>query len=118
MGLNGNSNSDLEELANKTTTGDCAELANIMNEFFLSVSDPLPRLDKDDDVFTVHEELPDEFIISVDYPFSALRKVNTNTSADPDNIPAWVLKSINQSINQSTNQSINQSINQNMYSTH
>ena len=28
MGLNGNSNSDLEELAKKTTDGDCAELAN------------------------------------------------------------------------------------------
>ena len=36
MGLNGKSNSDLEELANKTTNGDCAELANIMNDFFLS----------------------------------------------------------------------------------
>ena len=36
MGLNGNSKSDLEELANKTTNGDCAELANIMNDFFLS----------------------------------------------------------------------------------
>ena len=33
MGLNGNSNSDLEELAKKTTNGDCAELANIMNDF-------------------------------------------------------------------------------------
>ena len=37
----------------------------------------MPRLDKDDNVFTVHEELPDECIISVDYMFSALRKVNT-----------------------------------------
>ena len=36
-----------------------------MNDFFLSVSDHLPRLDKDDNVFTVHEELPAEFIISV-----------------------------------------------------
>ena len=35
MGLNGNSNSDLEELAKKTTDGDCAELANIMNDFFV-----------------------------------------------------------------------------------
>ena len=39
MGLNGNSNSDMEELAKKTTDGDFAELANIMNDFFLSVSD-------------------------------------------------------------------------------
>ena len=44
------------------------------------MSDHLPRLDKDDDVFTVHEKLPDEFIISVDDAFSALRKVKTNKS--------------------------------------
>ena len=35
MGINGNSNSDLEELAKKITHGDCAELANIMNGFFV-----------------------------------------------------------------------------------
>ena len=34
MGLNGNSNSDMEELAKKTTDGDFAELANIMNDLF------------------------------------------------------------------------------------
>ena len=45
MGLNGNSNSDMEELAKKTTDGDFAELANIINYFFLSVSDHLPRLE-------------------------------------------------------------------------
>ena len=56
IGLNGNSNSDMEELAKKTTDGDFAELANIINDIFLSVSDHLPRLDKDDNVFTVHEE--------------------------------------------------------------
>ena len=92
MGLNGNSNSDMEELAKKTTNGDLAELANFMNDFFLSVSDHLPRLDKDDNVFTVHDELPDEFIICVDDTVSALRKVKTNKSTGPDNIPAWVLK--------------------------
>ena len=54
MALNWNSNSDLEELLNKTTNGDCAELANIINEFVLPVSDHLPRLDKNDHVFTVH----------------------------------------------------------------
>ena len=59
---------------------------------FLSVSDHLPRLEKDDNIFTVNEELPDEFIISVDDTFSALRKVKTNTCTGPDNIPAWVLK--------------------------
>ena len=33
MGLTGNSNSDLEELAKKTIAGDFAELANIMKDF-------------------------------------------------------------------------------------
>ena len=42
-----------------------------MNDFFLSVSDHLFRLDKDDNVFSVHEELPDAFIISVVDTFSA-----------------------------------------------
>ena len=54
------------------------------------MSDHLPRLDKDDNVFTVHEELPDAFIISVDDTFSVLRKVKTNKSTGTDNIPAWV----------------------------
>ena len=80
MGLNGNSNSDVEELAKKTTDGDFAELANIMNDFVLSVSDHLPRLDKDDNVFTVHEELPDEFIISVDDTVSAIHLTALTTS--------------------------------------
>ena len=39
----------------------------------------------------MHEELPDEFIISVDDTVSALRKVKTNKSTGPDNIHAWVL---------------------------
>ena len=41
----------MEELAKKTTDGDFAEVANIMNDFVLSVSDHLPRLDKDDNVY-------------------------------------------------------------------
>ena len=48
----------MEELAKKIIDGDFAELANIMNDFVLCVSDHLPRLDKDDNEFTVHEELP------------------------------------------------------------
>ena len=71
MGLNGNSNSDMEEFAKKTTE---AILPNwlILLMIFFCLNDHLPRLDKDDNVFTVHEELPDEFIISVDDMVSAL----------------------------------------------
>ena len=58
------------------------------------MSDHLPRLDKDDNIFTVHGELPDEFIMSAYDTFSALRNVKTNTSTGPDNTPAWVLRSM------------------------
>ena len=92
MGLNVNSNSCIEQLANKTTNGDCTELANKMNDFFLSVSEHLPRLDKHHDTFTVNEELPDAYCISVDVTLLALQRVNTNKATGPDNIPAWVLK--------------------------
>ena len=92
MGLNVNSNACIEQLANKTTNGDCTELANKMNDFFLSVSEHLPRLDKHHDVFTVNEELPDAYCISVDVTLLVLQRVKTNNATGPDNIPAWVLK--------------------------
>ena len=92
MGLDGNSNSCIEQLANKTTNGDCTQLADKMNDFFLSVSEHLPRLDEHDDIFTVNEELPDAYCISVDETLLALQRVKTNKATGPDNIPAWVLK--------------------------
>ena len=66
MGLDGNSNSCIEQLANKTTNGDCTELANKMNDFFMSVGEHLPRLDKHHDIFTDNEELPDSSIYDSD----------------------------------------------------
>ena len=63
-----------------------------MNDFFLSVSEHLPRLDEHDDIFTVNEELPDAYCISVDETLLALQRVKTNKATGPDNIPAWVLK--------------------------
>ena len=63
----------IEQLANKTTNGDCTELANKMNEFFLSVSENLPRLSKNHDICTVNEELPDAFSIREDVTLLALQ---------------------------------------------
>ena len=60
MGLKTNGNSCMQGLANKTTDGDCGLLANTMNDFFVSVSDHLPRLNKNHKVFDVNEELPDQ----------------------------------------------------------
>ena len=65
MGLKTNGNSCMQGLANKTTDGDCSLLANTMNDFFVSVSDHLPRLNKSHKVFDVNEELSDQYVISV-----------------------------------------------------
>ena len=48
----------------------------------------MPRLDNDGN----------EYIISVDDTFSALRKCKTNKATGPDNIPAWVLKELANSL--------------------
>ena len=92
MGLDCNSNSCFEQLANKTTNGDCTELANKMNDFFLSVREHLPRLHTHHDIFTVNEELPDAYCISVDVTLLALQRVKTNKAKGSDNIHAWLLK--------------------------
>ena len=56
------------------------------------MSDHLPRLNKIHKVFTVNEELPDQYVISVCTTFKALESVKANKATGPDNIPAWVLR--------------------------
>ena len=82
----------IDQLANKTTNGDCTALADLINDFFLSVSEHLPRIDNDHAVFNVQGELPDQYTVSVEVTLAALKKVKTCKSTGPDNIPAWVLK--------------------------
>ena len=63
-------------------------LANTINDFFVSVSDHLPRLNKSHKMFTVNEELPDLYVISVCTTFKALESVKANKATGSDNIPA------------------------------
>ena len=70
---------------------DLSLLANAMNDIFVSVSDHLPRLNKSHKVFTVNEELPDQYMISVNTTFKAMESVKPNKATGPDNIPAWLL---------------------------
>ena len=58
----------------------------------ISVSDKLPRLKKDNTVFTVNGELPDQYVIPVMKTFEALCNVKVRKATGPDNIPAWLLK--------------------------
>ena len=91
MGLKTNGKSCMQGLTNRTTDGDCGLLANTMNDFFVSVSDHLPRLNKSHKVFDVNEELPDQYVISVCITFKALESVKANKATGSDNVPAWVL---------------------------
>ena len=92
MGIESNDNSNIQGLANTMVRGNCGLLANNMNDFFVSVSDHLPRLQIDNESFDVEGLLPDECIITVQTTFNALRNIRQNKATGPDNIPAWVLK--------------------------
>ena len=59
----------MQGLANKVADRNCEMLANSMNEFFVSVSEHLPRFNVNNEVFAVEGELPDEFIISIQTTF-------------------------------------------------
>ena len=59
-----------------------------MNYFFLSVTEHLPRLEYDDQVFTLNEELPDQYVITVMTTLDALQHIKTGKATGPDKIPA------------------------------
>ena len=66
--INGSSNnrkSNVQSLANKTKDGNVELLASKMNDFFVSVSEHLPRLDRNNEAFDVDGQLPDEYVIDL-----------------------------------------------------
>ena len=81
----------MQGLANKMAVGNCEMLANSMN-YFLYVSEHLPRLNVDNEVFVVEGKLLDECVISIQTTFKALRNIKPNKASGPDNTPAWALK--------------------------
>ena len=63
-----------------------------MNDFFVAVSEHLPRLDRNNEAFDVDGQLPDEYVIVLTTTLQALRKVKTNKATGPDHVPARILK--------------------------
>ena len=92
MGHKTSGKSSMQGVADKIANGDYGILADRMNDFLISVSDKLPRLKKDNTVFTVNGELPDQYVIPVMKTFEALCNVKLRKATGPDNIPAWLLK--------------------------
>ncbi len=68
------------------------DLANIINESLLNISDHLPRLQPDHSAFHVTEPVPANFCVTVEETEQALRRVKSGKAMGPDNIPAWVVK--------------------------
>ena len=63
-----------------------------MNDFFVSVSEHLPRIDRNNEAFDVDGQLPNAYVIDLATTLHALGKVKTNKGSGPDNVPAWILK--------------------------
>ena len=53
-----------------------------MNDFFVSVSEHVPRLDRNNEAIDVDGQLPDEYVIDLTTTLQAIRKVNTNEALD------------------------------------
>ena len=62
-----------------------------MNDFFVSVSADLPRLDPTHRVFDIEEPLPAEFTIEAASTQRALQNVKCRKATGPDNIPPWMV---------------------------
>ena len=84
MGQKTTDKSNVQSLANKTTDGNVELLASKMNDFFVSVSEHLPRLDRNTEAFDVEGQLPDEYVIDLTTTLQALRKVKANKATGPD----------------------------------
>ena len=65
MGQKTTDTSNVQSLANKTTDGNVELLASKMNDFFVSVSEHLPRLDRNNEAFDVDGQLPNEYVIDL-----------------------------------------------------
>ena len=90
-GASSSNTNEMQGLANKCTVGDMTLLVNSMNDFFVSVSADLPRLDPTHRVFDIEEPLPAEFTIEAGSTQRALQKVKCRKATGPDNIPPWMV---------------------------
>ena len=92
MGKKTTDKSNVQSLANKTTDGNVELQSSNMNDFFVSVSEHLPRLGRNNEAFDIDCHLPDGYIIDLTITPQSLRKVKTDKATGPDNVPAWILK--------------------------
>ena len=74
-------------MGQKTTDkSNVQRLASKMNDFFVTVSEHLPRLDMNNEACDVDGQLPCEYVIDLTTTPQTLRKVETNKATGPDNV--------------------------------
>ena len=80
VGTSCEGNSEVQGLANNHTEGDMCSLVNSINEFFVSVSEYLPRLQASHSIFEVSDPLPVQYTISVNVTEAELANVKAKLS--------------------------------------
>ncbi len=82
----------MECYANSHFNGDLVQLAESINNVFVSVSIDLDPLQPE--IYQSNAELPEELIITVDCGEKQLLKTRLHQSIGPDKIPNWILKDL------------------------
>ena len=80
MGQKSTDKANVQSIANKTSDGNVELLASKMNDFFVSVSEHRPRLDRNNEAFDVDGQLPDEYVIDLTTTLQALRQIRDKQS--------------------------------------
>jgi hypothetical protein len=83
---------NLQSIAHSLFDGDVNSLAETINDHFREVSShlsPLPSVNN-----LEIQDIPDEFIISVQSVEKRLKNINVSKAPGPDDIPSWILKDL------------------------
>ncbi len=81
-----------KSLANSETNGNTMQLCNKVNDFFHSVSAPLPPINTEE--YRYEGTIPDEYLVSVTEIEKALFKIKLGKAPGPDNIKPWMLRDL------------------------
>ncbi len=94
-GKSDSSSKQLQGLCNDICDGDEVQFANKINEFFKSVGSslvPIESINEYSEYEIEVNEIPEEYIISLEQTQKQLAKLNVCKAIGPDMIPTWILR--------------------------
>ena len=83
---------ELQGLTNELSDSNLEALAESINQFMVSVSEELPRLEGSHPIFHETRPLPADLTITVEETERVLTSLKINKVTGPDNISVWVLR--------------------------